>query len=399
VRTLLCCLLVACLASVARAQETPATEVVWKAKSIPSRGSHALPDEVDVSRCDRLELAVSPGASGRLRVRFREADRAAYWYREVSAPAGAWTELSLPLRWFRPGRGATPRWEDVRRISVTSESSIRVRDVRLVSSGREHAAYPGAQALREIAFPRASSARLETAGRFALLTDDPALRTGDVLAELGRMETRLLGELPAPHPGGRPVVLLVFEQFDGYRAFWLRYFDLCGLERPPWVPRSGLSVAGIASTWRHEKETGSRPRYVHEGVHALLAVTHGIGNDGSWLQEGLAQREAWRSAGGRRPVATIYAGLADEARRSPLAGLLDGSAVTARAYWQVALLVDWMLADETRRDGLRAFLGDVRTRGGEPQKPLLEARLGAKAPEIEQRWLRDMRERYPPDDD
>lgn len=121
----------------------------------------------------------------------------------------------------------------------------------------------------------------------------------------------------------------------------------------------------------------------------------GLDNRGEWLLEGLATRYQLAFSGQDiGPV--LRAGLADARGWTPFEDLLYGEPIQEARYWQAALVIDWMLADPSRRDRFFAALEAMRRRGSTDLRPLVQGRFGVTLAEIESSWLAWSRERFRP---
>jgi hypothetical protein len=128
-----------------------------------------------------------------------------------------------------------------------------------------------------------------------------------------------------------------------------------------------------------------RPVYVHEICHALCEQTLGLGNAGEWLQEAMANRYALDVS--RQDLSPLVRqGLEDPAARSSLGELLNGEPIALNRYWQAVAVLEWLLADDARRQQLWAVLPEFRTRGSTDLRPLAEATFGLTLDQMDQAW-------------
>ncbi len=284
--------------------------------------------------------------------------------------------IEIPLVHFRHDRGRVP---DLRRTTrwglrfvdpgvIEIESFELWRDDDRTAEDRE---------LDDLiaTFPEPDRVRVFRRAPFVLVTDAETLAPAPVLDALERsyVHTRqLLPSMPVPSSS---VPLLVFAEDAGYRGFWSRYSAARGAAVEPLREDDGFTWQGVATASFSRAYGEVRPTYVHEAHHALMERAWGLAAQRSWLFESLANVE--QLAISRQDIRLVYrTGLRRGGQWTPIAELGSGAPIATKNYWQATLLMQWLVADATRRRALDSAVVEMAQLGSSDLRPLARRHFG-----------------------
>jgi len=310
-------------------------------------------------------------------------ERKARRWTKVSIDSTGWQTVELPTRYFRHSLAAYLSWEDTRRFAFRflNAGRIELDTIELVDA--PVATHPSDLSLEELSrLAFGSKGKVHRSGNFAILTDEPRLKPGEIFAELDRMLEMFLADFPGAKLPAQPIPLLVFSTQARYRSFW---GDLSGKfnSQGPVPPSGGYAMLGIAGSFYDPAQGSVRPVYLHEACHALIARTFGIASQGGWLQEGLANYYQLRW--GKKDTGVFAKNLLAKGRMIPLGKLLDGNTVEMKNYSQVALFIEWILA--TRKERLLPAIRAMAKRGSTALEPIAQTHFGGSLPRLEKEWI------------
>jgi hypothetical protein len=331
--------------------------------------------------CDRLVLDLRAehahaGAPVEVRIEFHDTARGASFVRTLELARPDAQRFDLPLRFVPYGRGVVPRWDgvDAWGLRFVTGGEVIVDGFELWRDGPDASPDLSVDDLRRL-FPLGREVAAYERGPFVVLTDAPALAPEPVLDALARMEDhvrQVVPELPRPR---RPVPLVIFATEAEYRAFWPAFASRFGVRVRPLPEDDGYTWRAVATTWWSDEYGDVRPTYVHEASHALLESALGLAAQRSWLFEGLAVVEQLEIS--RQDLAPVYRrGMMNDRAKVTVAELVSGAPISTTSYWQAALLIEWLLADEARAAGLRSAVAEMRARGSTDLRPLVMRHFG-----------------------
>ncbi len=354
----------------------------------------------DWTGVEAVRLAVlgggAGGAGGVLEVQALEADGRARFWRKVEVAGAAWTNLCLPLAWFRWGEGRVPDWSRVQRLGfrLRGEGDVWIDDVRLVDEAPDRGARLADEDLLPVAFPgRGDRLKRVTREELAVWSDAEGLDIAAVADHLQRVVDAIRQDLPALPRRPEAARLLIFGEEEAYRAFVPRFAAAHGSvsDRPA---SDGYTLQAVAVTSWLPAQGALRPVFTHEFVHAFLGQRLGLPNSGEWLQEGLATRYQARFHPQANLGGIVLEGLQHAGSRLPLEELCSGRPIPLRRYWQAMTVVDALC--EGHGAQWPALLDFFRGAGDTRLAPALDAACGLNLSAFGQEWESRTRQRWEP---
>jgi hypothetical protein len=315
-------------------------------------------------------------------------------------PADAFSNVNVPWTqwWWAGDFGGAP--SEVRKIGLRLDADgpaeLDFDDLALPPAG---AGRDGREWLRRVAFGGRDVRMAEADG---LLVASDAVVGGEQLTDadlaqiLRRMRAaramvrRLFGDAVRPIDGPTPPALLIFRRHADY----LRCFEFIGSEwnvviKPP--ASGGYTVQNIAATTFDPEQGASRPVFLHESIHAVLAndVRLLASNDRhTWLHEGFASylqmclypqsvdRRAL-AANFRKPIPADGSGFF-----KPLNQVLGGRLPT-RQYAQVGTLVAYVVDQKPQ---WLPVIAEALSAGGDAEMAF--GKCGTTLPELQGAWTK-----------
>ncbi len=347
-----------------------------------------------VAGCEELEMWVRRMDAGAeplaFDVMFLEADEKAAFWRKVEVAGAGWQKVTVPLRWFRWENGRVPRWPQAASFAIRTRGAGEFAVDGIAMNDRE----PGRGAdytmteLAELAFGAGKEGvRVKSDGPVWLATDEPSLDVDALSAHLGKVLAAMQADLPLGAEAAGSPRLMVFRSREDYRGFVPRFAAQFGAKAAE--PGSdGYHLQGVAlSSWKAEAGT-LRPVFTHEFCHSVLshhALTDSAHSD--WWQEGVANAYQLRFHPQDGLAAIVRQGLADASHRSRFETLCAGEDVPLNRYWQVATLVQMLLAEPRYRGRLPALMEAFRKTGSTDLRPHIGPVLGCTWDQLTEDWM------------
>jgi hypothetical protein len=347
-------------------------------------------------RVYRSPESVQQAPTALLRVRAREEDGNAAFVRRVDLDAGGWTEVTLPLRWFRWDDGRVPRWDRIDNVafSFLTSGEYWLDEISVIpASGDQDRLHPSPAELAELAAEFGSEIQVIERDGIALVSAAPELDAEQLLAHLAEVRAAVLADMPFLVPPDRPIPLVVLPDQESFRAYVERVASAHAANASvPGLP--GFTLMGVATSFWHDDHGTLRPVYTHEFVHALMSASAGLPNLTEWFQEGVAARYQWRFHPEAMDAAYIRRHMAAADGPRPLAELCLGEPIGIDDYWQAMTLVDLLVGHERFAPHLEMLLQRFRDAGTTDLRPHVGTVLGVTWAELGQDWRGDVARRY-----
>lgn len=358
-------------------------------------------EKPDFSSCGRVSFLVNAERVDEDRPLAMEVwgyagDRPAWRWHAVDVKREGWRKVEIPLCEFLFSPGSAVSWAEVERIAFyfRGPGSAWIDSIEFLPGDFPQASWWTAGSLRPIAFPDDREVRALSRKPFLVLTDSPELDGEGLLSALKEMEASVHRDFPMLPEAIGPVPLIVFARDREYRDFWPRLASKLGakVRRPA---EAGFTALAIATSFADPSPDRVRPVFVHEANHALMQQVTGMALDSEWFFEGLACR--YQVAFSREDLGpAILRGLSDPSHRTPLADLINGKPINVKQYWQATSVVDWLLDDPGRREGLGKAIAEMRKKGQTDLRPFAEGLTGKPASALEAEWISWAKKRHDP---
>jgi hypothetical protein len=144
-------------------------------------------------------------------------------------------------------------------------------------------------------------------------------------------------------------------------------------------------MLGIAGSYFDPAQGSTRPVYVHEACHALMARLFGIASQGGWLHEGLANYYQLRWV--KQDTRAMARNLIAKRRVVPLQNLLNGRPIGIENYAQSALFIEWIMVESTRKARLLPCIRFLANRGSTAFEPASKIHFGAGVERVQNAWI------------
>lgn len=308
-----------------------------------------------------------------IEVQLIEPDGKSKFWRKVELASTNWTEVRLPLRFFRTGGTRLPRWDGLRFFAFYLRTPAE-----FLVSGLDFAKGAGGDVrilpkeLRQIAFPDApeGAVRLAQKPGIVLLTDCARLDVKQLAERLDGLSGDLQTAFPFAPPAAEPPSLVVFDRRADYEEFPGRIAQRMdsAADRPQ---SGGYTILSISTSYFDEQYGTLRPVYFHEFTHAWLGRRLRMEDDGGWFQEGFANYFQLKLFPQANIAGIVRQGLDDASYRMPLKELCSGKRIPMDRYWQAMTVAGMLLAKDPYRGKLEAMVTAFHSAGSIDLAPVL----------------------------
>ena len=324
-----------------------------------------------------------------LRVNAWEVDGHAAFVRRVDLDREGWTEVTLPLRWFRWEGGRVPRWDciDALAFAFATPGEYWLDEISLIPAAGEGGGqlHPSPAELAELAEGFGAEVHVVERDGVAVISAAGQLDPEQLVAHLVEVRAAVLADLPFLEAPDRPIPLVVLPDEASFHAYVDLLAEAHAAEaRVPGLP--GYALMGVATSFWDSEFGTLRPVYTHEFVHALMSAAAGLPNLTEWFQEGVAARYQWRFHPDAMDEGYIHRHMEAPEGHKVLPTLCHGTPITDDDYWQAMTVVDLLFEHPRYAPHVDLLLQGFRDAGSTDLRPHVGTVLGVTWDDLERDW-------------